>query len=62
MTMKRRKSDVRQRQAQIAVRLLPHEDAHVRDLARAEGTSAAEVLRRALQHYLAATMETAESV
>ena len=55
MIAKRPKSDVRQRQAQIAIRLLPDENAKVRQLAENEGTSAAEVIRRALHHYLELT-------
>jgi hypothetical protein len=55
MTAKRPKSDVRKRQAQIAVRLLPEEDELVRELAARQGHgSAAEVVRRALTDYLAA--------
>lgn len=53
MTERRPKSNVRQRQAQIAVRLLPEESERVRQIAESQGHgSAAEVVRRALTDYL----------
>lgn len=51
-TTKRAKSNVRQRQAQVAVRLLPHEDERVRQIANEHGISSAAVVRKALEHYL----------
>ena len=49
---KRPKSNVRQRQAQVAVRLLPHENEQVRRLADERGISSAAVVRDALVAYL----------
>lgn len=43
----RRGTDVRKRQHQVGVRLLPEELAKLREAAEREGTSPAEVLRRA---------------
>jgi len=44
----RRGTDVRQRQHQVGVRLLPEEFERLRQLAEREGVSPAEVLRKAL--------------
>lgn len=45
---KRQGTDVRQRQAQVGVRLLPEEMAELRRLAEENSVSPAEILRRAV--------------
>lgn len=48
----RPKSESRQRRALVGVRLLPGEHAEVQKIASETGTSAAGVLRAALEQYL----------